>query len=139
MTTKTKRVCVTPLSRKAKNRFANEMDLFHTCNVEIEREHEGQKWWYLQSLNKSYYFWVPAKGNDDWKVERGSMDFSMNHQRTITITRKFALNVMLLQSFLYIALGICSMITIHIVLSGDSTTPRKTSFMLQSTAKRLVV
>ena len=139
MTTKIKRVCVTPLSRKAKNRFANEMDLFHTCNVEIEREHEGQKWWYLQSLNKSYYFWVPAKGNDDWKVERGSMDFSMNHQRTITITRKFALRLMLLQSFLYIALGICSTITIHIVLSGDSTTPRKTSFMLQSTAKRLVV
>ena len=70
MTTKKRRVCVTPLSRKAKNRFANEMDLFHTCTVDIEREHEGQKWLFLQSLNKSYYFWVPAKGNTDWKVER---------------------------------------------------------------------
>jgi|TARA_R100000084_G_C4588508_1_gene117261 hypothetical protein len=70
MKTKLKRVCVTPISRKAKNRFANEMDLFHTCVVEQEREHEGTKYLYLQSLNKSYFFWVPEKGNDDWKVER---------------------------------------------------------------------
>ena len=70
MKTKLKRVCVTPISRKAKNRFANEMDLFHTCVVEQERVHEGTKYLYLQSLNKSYFFWVPEKGNDDWKVER---------------------------------------------------------------------
>ena len=70
MTTKTKRVCVTPLSRKAKNRFANEMDLFHTCAVQQEREHEGQKWMFLESLNKKYYFWVPVKGDEHWKVEK---------------------------------------------------------------------
>lgn len=69
-TTKKRRVCVTPLSRKAKNRFANEMDLFHTCVVDDESESEGQQWLFLQSLNKSYYFWVPAKGNEHWKVER---------------------------------------------------------------------
>ncbi len=68
--TKTRRVCVTPLSRKAKNRFANEMDSFHTCVVYGEQVHQGVNHLHLQSLNKSYYFWVPDKGNDHWKVEK---------------------------------------------------------------------
>ena len=70
MATKTKKLFVTPLSSKAKNRFANEMDLFHTCFVQGERNHEGQEWVFLESLNHNYFFWVPVKGNKDWKVEK---------------------------------------------------------------------
>lgn len=70
MNTKKRRVCVTPLSRKAKNRFANEMDSFHTCTVEHEKEHDGTKFMFLQSLNKCYFFWVPIKGNEDWRIEK---------------------------------------------------------------------
>ena len=43
MKTKTKRVCVTPLTQKAKNRFTDEMDLFHTCTVEEEQIYKGTK------------------------------------------------------------------------------------------------
>jgi len=68
--TKTKRVCVTPLSSKAKNRFANIMDLFHTCTVEQERNIDGIDHMFLVSLNRQYCFWVPKKGNDHWKVEK---------------------------------------------------------------------
>lgn len=68
--TKTKRVCVTPLSSKAKNRFANVMDLFHTCTVEQERMIDGVDHMFLVSLNRQYCFWVPKKGNDHWKVEK---------------------------------------------------------------------
>lgn len=70
MTTKTKKLFVTPLSRKAKNRFANEMDLFHTCFVESEKMHEGMNHVFLKSLNGGYFFWVPEKGNEHWKVEK---------------------------------------------------------------------
>ena len=69
--TKTRRVSVTPLSRKAKNRFANEMNSFHTCTVEGQREMaDGSQWLFLKSLNECYFFWVNAWGNMDWKVER---------------------------------------------------------------------
>jgi hypothetical protein len=37
MTTKIKRVSVVPQSSKAKNRFINIMDNFHTCTVEQEK------------------------------------------------------------------------------------------------------
>jgi hypothetical protein len=70
MTTKTKRVSVTPLSSKAKNRFANIMELFHTCVVEQEKLIDGIPHLFLVSLNKSYCFWVPEKGNEHWKVEK---------------------------------------------------------------------
>tara|TARA_A200000113_G_scaffold223255_1_gene238475 strand:- start:454 stop:672 length:219 start_codon:yes stop_codon:yes gene_type:complete len=67
---KTKRVSVTPLSRKAKNRFANEMDMFHSCTVESEREMaDGSRWLHLKSLNECYFFWVPVGGSKDWKLE----------------------------------------------------------------------
>jgi hypothetical protein len=70
MTTKTKRVSVTPLSSKAKNRFANNMELFHTCVVEQEKLISGVPHIFLVSLNKQYCFWVPEKGNEHWKIEK---------------------------------------------------------------------
>jgi len=68
--TKTKRVCVTPISSKAKNRFANIMDHFHTCTVEQEKMIDGVDHMFLVSLNRQYCFWVPKKGNEHWKVEK---------------------------------------------------------------------
>ena len=63
---KKKIVCVSPLSKKAKNRFANEMDLFHSCEVETEEN----DMLFLASLNKKYFFWVPKRGNEHWRVEK---------------------------------------------------------------------
>lgn len=72
MTTKTKmkRVCVTPLSSKAKNRFHNIMDQFHMCTVEQEKLIEGVPHLFLVSMNRMYCFWVPVKGNEHWKIEK---------------------------------------------------------------------
>ena len=67
--TKTKRVCVTPLTSKAKNRFITYMDQFHTCTVENEQIKDGIKYCQLKALTREYYFWVPNKGNEHWKVE----------------------------------------------------------------------
>lgn len=70
MTTKNKqkRVSVTPLSSKAKNRFANIMGLFHTCTVEQEKVIDGIEHIFLVSMNKMYCFWVPVKGNEHWQI-----------------------------------------------------------------------
>jgi hypothetical protein len=66
MKTKSKFVCVTPVSSKAKNRFANQMEKFHSCQV----EQETSDMFFLASLNRQYFFWVPKKGNDHWKIEK---------------------------------------------------------------------
>ena len=69
-TTKLKRVSVVPVSSKAKNRFHNIMDLFHTCTVEQEKLIDGVPHYFLVSLNRQYCFWVPVKGNEHWKIEK---------------------------------------------------------------------
>ena len=69
-TTKLKRVSVSPLSSKAKNRFANIMDNFHTCTVEQEKVIDGVEHFFLVSMNRMYCFWVPKKGNEHWKIEK---------------------------------------------------------------------
>jgi hypothetical protein len=69
-TTKLKRVSVIPLSSKAKNRFANIMDNFHTCTVEQEKVIDGSEHFFLVSMNRMYCFWVPKKGNEHWKIEK---------------------------------------------------------------------
>lgn len=66
MKTKSKFVCVTPLSSKAKNRFANNMDRLHSCLVEQEKD----DMLFLASLNRQYFFWVPKTGNEHWKIEK---------------------------------------------------------------------
>ena len=63
---KKKFVCVHPLSRKAKNRFSNEMGLFHSCRV----ENENDDMLFLASLNRKYFFWVPKDGNEHRRVEK---------------------------------------------------------------------
>jgi len=63
---KKKFVNVTPLSSKAKNRFANIMDSFHACEVEQEKDDKL----FLVSLNRKYCFWVQKNGNEHWKLQK---------------------------------------------------------------------
>jgi hypothetical protein len=64
--TKKKFVNVTPLSSKAKNRFVNIMESFHSCEVEQEKDNLL----FLVSLNKKYCFWVQREGNEHWRIEK---------------------------------------------------------------------
>jgi hypothetical protein len=66
--TKVKRkfVNVTPLSSKAKNRFVNIMECFHSCEVEQEKDNLL----FLVSLNKKYCFWVQREGNEHWRIDK---------------------------------------------------------------------
>jgi hypothetical protein len=59
-------VNVIPLSAKAKNRFVNIMDSFHSCEV----EQENGNLIFLVSLNKKYCFWIQKQGNEHWKIEK---------------------------------------------------------------------
>lgn len=64
MKVKKKFVNVEPISSKAKNRFVNIMDSFHACEVEQEKD----DMYFLASINKKYYMWLPKKGNEHWKI-----------------------------------------------------------------------
>ena len=64
MKTKKKFVNVEPISAKAKNRFVNTMNSFHACVVEQEKD----DMYFLASLNKQYFMWLPKKGNEHWKI-----------------------------------------------------------------------
>lgn len=66
MKSKQKMVSVTPLSSKAKNRFANIMDRFHACRIEQETE----SMFFLVSINGQYCFWIQKEGNEHWKIEK---------------------------------------------------------------------
>ena len=62
-------VCVKPKSRKAKNRFANEMGGLHSCVIENPREMtDGTEMVFLRSINNRYFFWMPKSGGIDWEV-----------------------------------------------------------------------
>lgn len=56
---------VTPVSKKAKNRFANLMDSNDECIVE---QHKGDKV-FLTSKNGKNHFWVNVNKDPDWIVE----------------------------------------------------------------------
>jgi len=63
---KKKFVCVSPISSKAKNRFANQMEKYHSCLVEQHKD--GML--FLASLNRQYFFWIPKTGNEHWRIEK---------------------------------------------------------------------
>jgi hypothetical protein len=65
-TMKKKFVNVIPKSSKAKNRFVNIMDKFHSCKVEQETHDK----FFLVSLNKQYCFWIQKTGNEHWSIEK---------------------------------------------------------------------
>jgi hypothetical protein len=63
---KTKFVCVSPISKEAKFKFNSDMLQFHSCRV----KQEDSSRYYLESLNKSYYFWVDKKSDPNWRIEK---------------------------------------------------------------------
>lgn len=63
---KKKFINVIPLSKKARNRFINIMDSFHSCEIEQETKDKL----FLVSLNKQYCFWIQKEGNEHWKLEK---------------------------------------------------------------------
>lgn len=56
---------VTPISRKAKNRFVNLMDSDDVCIIE---QHVGNRV-FLTSMNGRNHFWVMLDKDADWMVE----------------------------------------------------------------------
>jgi hypothetical protein len=56
---------VTPISKKAKNRFANLMGKIETCIIE---QHTGHKV-FLTSMNGRNHFWVTLDNDPDWMVQ----------------------------------------------------------------------
>lgn len=63
---KTKFICVSPLSNKAKIHFHLDMDNLHSCRVKDEKD--GRM--YLESLNKKHYFWMNKKNDSNWRIEK---------------------------------------------------------------------
>ena len=61
---KTEFLCVKPKSKKAKNRFANEMDSLHSCR--IEKRDDGKV--FLSSISGRYFFWMNEGPDDHWEV-----------------------------------------------------------------------
>ena len=56
---------VTPLSKKAKNRFANLMNSDPECIIE---QNKGDRV-FLTSNNGKNHFWVSLIGDKDWEIE----------------------------------------------------------------------
>lgn len=56
---------VTPISRKAKNRFANLMNSNHICIIE---QHIGDRV-FLTSENGKNHFWATLDKDADWMVQ----------------------------------------------------------------------
>ena len=56
---------VTPISRKAKNRFANIMQGESTCIIE---QHTGDRV-FVASMNRKYFFWATLDTDADWMVQ----------------------------------------------------------------------
>jgi len=63
-TQKTEFLCVRPKTSKAKNRFANQMDLLHSCRVE---KRDGNRV-FLASISGKYFFWMNESSDDHWEV-----------------------------------------------------------------------
>lgn len=61
---KTEFICVQPRTRKAKNRFANEMNGLHSCRV--EKKQDGKM--FLASISGKYFFWMNEASDDNWEV-----------------------------------------------------------------------
>jgi hypothetical protein len=64
MKNKKRFVNVIPRSSKAKNRFANVMRSLHA--MEIEQETDDK--FFLASINRQYFTWIPKNGNEHWEI-----------------------------------------------------------------------
>lgn len=61
---KTKFICVSPISGNAKINFELDMKNLHSCRVKDEND----KFYYLESLNKMYYFYVKKEKDIHWEI-----------------------------------------------------------------------
>ena len=64
MKTNRKFVNIKPKSSKAKNRFSNIMQNLHAMEVEQETDDK----FFLASINRQYFTWVPKEGNEHWDI-----------------------------------------------------------------------
>jgi hypothetical protein len=63
---KTKFICLTPISKEAKSQFTLDMLQFHSCRV----KNEDDSRYYVESLNKTCYFWVDKVSDPNWRIEK---------------------------------------------------------------------
>ena len=61
---KKKFVNIKPKSSRAKNRFTNIMNSLHA--MEIEQETDDK--FFLASINRQYFTWIPKNGNEHWEI-----------------------------------------------------------------------
>lgn len=61
---KSKFICVSPKTNKAKNRFANLMDNLHSCKIEQEDDNKV----FLASISGRYFFWMDKNNDPHWDV-----------------------------------------------------------------------
>jgi hypothetical protein len=59
-------ITVRPISKKAKNRFANLMKSCEHCIVE---QHKGDRVFLRSVVNKDQVFWVNVNRDQDWLLE----------------------------------------------------------------------
>jgi hypothetical protein len=59
-----KLITVTPISSKAKNRFANMMGNDPVCIV----EQENDKQLFVASKNRKHFFWMDKQNDLNWKL-----------------------------------------------------------------------
>lgn len=64
MKTKKQFINIKPKSSKAKNRFSNIMQSLHAMQVEQETD----DMFFLASINRQYFTWVPKTGNEHWEI-----------------------------------------------------------------------
>ena len=64
MKTKRKFINIQPKSSKAKNRFVNIMQSLHAMEVEQETDDK----FFLASINRQYFMWIPKIGNEHWDI-----------------------------------------------------------------------
>jgi len=64
MKTKKHLINVQPKSKKAINRFKNQMDSLHAMEVEQETD----TMFFLASINRQYFTWIPKCGNEHWEI-----------------------------------------------------------------------
>ena len=60
---KTEFICVNQ-RHPSQNRFANEMDLLHSCRV--EKRKDGKV--FLASISGKYFFWINELSDDHWRL-----------------------------------------------------------------------
>jgi len=64
MKTKKQFINIKPKSSKAKNRFVNQMSSLHAMEVEQETD----DMFFLASINRQYFTWIPKTGNEHWEI-----------------------------------------------------------------------